>query len=279
MEKKPSSKLDVKLIALDLDDTLLNNRAEISDKTVETLKKCAEKEIYVVLASGRPEYGIVPLVSRLDIAGNKYGKYLIAINGCSVFDLHKRQKVYERNVPSDVLLCAEEVARNFGLYAEVYTPNTIYYEKETPWTIKDVELCKIYGKEVQDFRNFIEKGSFPKMLIPGEPETLQKIQSALKEKLGDRVSVFTSKPFFLEILPANCGKGQAIRWLSEYAGVPLGKTMAFGDGMNDESMILEAKYGVAMKNANPVLKDEADFVTEKTNDEDGVADFIEKYIL
>lgn len=91
-------KLSPKLIALDLDDTLLNKETQIPEENVKALQKCAEKGIYVVLCSGRAEEGILPFVRKLDIAGKQAGRFLIAINGCSVFDLHLRQQIFKRTV-------------------------------------------------------------------------------------------------------------------------------------------------------------------------------------
>ena len=87
-------KLNVKLIALDLDDTLLNNDRQISDENVAALQECARRGIYIVLCSGRAEDAILPFVRRLEVAGLETGKYLIAINGCSIFDMHKRQQIF-----------------------------------------------------------------------------------------------------------------------------------------------------------------------------------------
>ena len=89
----------------------------------------------------------------------------------------------------------------------------------------------------------------------------------------------TSKPYFLEILPPNCGKGESINWLADYIGIPRASTMGFGDSMNDESMIAKCGYGVCMSNGIDYIKNAADFITEKDNDSSGVGDFIEKYVL
>lgn len=276
--KLPEKKLDIKLIALDLDDTLLNNNREISDKNVEMLRRAAALGIYVVLCSGRAEDGILPFVRRLDIAGMEAGKYLIAINGASVFDLHKRLQVLAKKVPGETLLMANDEAEKIGLRSEVYTPDTIYYAEETQWTKIDVDLCKIKGEEVPNYEHFLTRG-FSKMLIPGEPEKVQVLQQRLKEVLGDKAVVFTSKPFFLEIMPPECGKGEAIKWLAEYLHIPMEQTMCFGDGMNDESMIRMCGNGVAMKNACQYIQDAARYVTELDNNESGVGDFIQKYVL
>ena len=107
-------KLDVKLIALDLDDTLLNDNREITEGTVMALRECVERGIYIVLCSGRAEDAILPFVRRLEIAGKEAGRYLIAINGCSIFDLHKREQIFCRKVEADILIRTNEVAEARG---------------------------------------------------------------------------------------------------------------------------------------------------------------------
>ncbi len=279
MNKLPLSKLDVELIALDLDDTLLNSNREISDKNVQVLQECANRGIYVVLCSGRAEDGILPYVRRLDIAGLQAGRFIIAINGCSIFDMHERKQIYTCNVDSKVLLYANTEAKKMGLYSEVYSPDTIYYEKQTDWTRKDVDMCGLKGVIVDDYTSFLQNKGFPKMLIPGEPETLLVLQKKLKEELKDKAVIFTSKPYFLEILPPNCGKGESIQWLADYIGIPKNTTMGFGDSMNDESMIVKCGYGISMINGIDYIKNCADFITEQDNDNSGVGNFIEKFVL
>jgi hypothetical protein len=277
--KIPQEKLNVKIIALDLDDTLLDSHQEISEKNAEVLARAAQKGIYVVLCSGRAEDAIMPYVRRLNLSADERGKFIIAINGCSIFDLHKNHRIFCRNVESDVLLFADDAAEKMGLRSEVYSPDTIFFREETKWTRLDVDLCGLKGKVVADYKNFLREKKFPKMLIPGESGKLQELQKFLKKSLGEKAVIFTSKPYFLEILPPGCGKGEAIKFLSEFIGGKEKATMGFGDGMNDENMIRECTYGVAMKNADEYIKGIADFVTEKTNDESGVADFIEKFVL
>ncbi len=278
MTKLPEQKLPVKLIALDLDDTLLNSNTQITDKTVNALQKASERGIYIVLCSGRAEHGILPYVRRLDIAGRETGRYLIAVNGCSIYDMHERKQIYKRTVSSDILLHANEEAEKLGLRTEVYSPDTIYYREENKWTKLDVDLCKLKGEVVSDYESFLTKG-FVKMLIPGEPETLQILQKKLKADFGEHAVVFTSKPFFLEILPPHCGKGEAICFLSEKLGIAPVNTMGFGDSMNDESMIRLCGNGVCMCNGLDYIKNIANYVTELDNNHDGVGDFVEKYVL
>ncbi len=271
-------KLNTKLIALDLDDTLLNDDRQITDLNVRALRECAESGIYVVLCSGRAENAILPFVRRLEIAGKEAGRYLIAINGCSVFDLHKRQNVFCKKVEADVLLKANQIAESYGLRSEVYTPDTIYYREETKWTKLDVDLCGLNGKAVDDYDEFLKTG-FTKMLIPGEPEELLKLQTILRNEFGSRAVIFTSKPYFLELLPPDCGKGEAITWLAKELNIPVEETMGFGDSMNDESLIRMAGHGVCMCNGLDAIKEIADYVTEFDNNHDGPGRFIQKYVL
>ena len=271
-------KLPVKLIALDLDDTLLNDKREIDDLNVEVLRECAKKGIYVVLCSGRAEDGILPFVRRLEIAGKPAGKYLIAINGCSIFDMHMRQQIFCQKVPGDVLVRANEIAEEHGLRSEVYTADTVYFAERTKWTMLDADMCGLKSEVVENYGDFLTQG-FTKMLIPGEPEELQKLQQILKEELGDKAEIFTSKPYFLELLPRDCGKGQSVVWLAEHIGIGADSTMGFGDGMNDESLIRMTKYGVAMCNGVEYIRNIADYITEFDNNHNGVGEFIRKHVL
>ena len=269
--------LDVKLIALDLDDTLLNDDREITNLNVQALRDCAQKGIYVVLCSGRAEDAILPFVRRLQIAGLEAGRFLIAINGCSIFDLHKRQNIFCKKVEPQILLRANQLAEEAGLRSEVYTPDTIYYREATEWTKLDVDLCGLKGVAVQDYESFIQQG-FTKMLIPGKPEQLLELQKILRDEFKERAVIFTSKPYFLELLPPDCGKGEAVTWLANELHIPINQTMGFGDSMNDESLIRMTGHGVAMCNGLPAIKEIADFVTEYDNNHDGVGQFIYNHV-
>lgn len=272
---------DVKLIALDLDDTLLNDEGQISDENVEVLKKCAEQGIYVVLCSGRLEAGIAPFVRRLQLAGTEFGRYVIAINGCSVFDMHRREQILCHKVNPEILIRANEMAIEAGLQTQIYSSDTIYYGTLNPWIKMDIDLCKVHGEKAENYGEMLKKSS-PKMLIPCNPETpedVQKLEKKMKAEFGEKAVIFTSKPFFLELLPPNCGKGEAIEWLCNHIGFSIKNAMCFGDGMNDESMIRLCGYGVVMKNGCDQLKSIAKYQTEFTNNENGVGKFIEKYVL
>ncbi|MCR4938600.1 MAG: Cof-type HAD-IIB family hydrolase [Treponemataceae bacterium] len=272
------TKYPVQIIAIDLDDTLLKDDLTISDYTVSVLQKAAASGIFVVIASGRTDNAILNYVSRLDIAGFQQGRYIIAQNGASITDLHERKTIFEQHVNPDVLMGAYEMVSKEGLFPEVYDAATIYVPQPNKWTDVDLRLSGLKQGVVKDYSAFLSKG-WPKMVIPGEPAHLQIVLKKLRETFEDKAVFFISKPYFLEILPANCGKGEALSWLCQRLGIKQSETMAFGDSMNDESLIRYAHHSVAMINGLDEIKEIAAHVTEKTNDQDGVARFIDKYVL
>lgn len=278
MIKLPSEKLDPKLIALDLDDTLLTKELKITPITVKALRDAAAKGIYIVPCSGRAENGILQFVRTLELAGTKEGRYVIALNGSEIFDLHTRTTIYSRKVPFDVLEFVYDEALKRGLPCQVYNSTTTFANVDNEFTHIDAKLCKLNMEIVPEFREFLKPGH-TKMLVPGDEKVIAEFCAFLKRELDGRAVIFTSKPYFLEVMPPNCGKGEAIEWLANHIGIDNSKTMAFGDSMNDESMIRMTGYSVAMCNGLEYIQDIAKFVTRKSNEEDGIGDFINSFVL
>ena len=278
MQKLPNGKVAPRLVALDLDDSLLNNELLISDRTVAAVQKAAEQNIYVVICSGRSPSAILPFVRRLDLAGTEQGRYAVASNGSVVVDLHKREEIYSAKVDGDVLVQAKKAADKVGLPCQVYSSSMVYASVDNEYTRMDSKLTGVPSEVVPDFENFVKRG-FAKMMVPGDPKILVGLQKELAARFEGRAVVLISKPYFLEILPANCGKGEALEFLCGRLGINMKDVMAFGDSMNDESMIVKCGLSVAMSNGLDKIKDEAAFVTRLTNDQNGIADFVEQFVL
>lgn len=277
-EKLPHGKLAVKLIALDLDDTLLNTELKISPRTISALRRAAAQGIFVVIASGRPESAILPFVRALDIAGLETGRYILALNGALIFDLHERRPIFSKKISGDVLEQIFFEAHERGLCAEIYDGSIICVSEETKWSRIDAELSGLTLKVISDFPARVKNG-YAKMLISADPKDVDAFLPVLRKKFSGAADFFISKPFFLEVLPPGCGKGEALAFLSDMLGIDRSETMAFGDSMNDESMIRMSGHGVAMSNGLTAIRDAAAYVTRKTNDEDGIADFLEAFVL
>lgn len=271
-------KLKPVLIALDLDDTLLKDDLSISDYTVDIINKAADSGIYIVICSGRPYSAILPTVRRLNIAGKLTGRFVIAQTGTSILDLHTRTEIFSCLTDGEKLKQVFHEARSMGLSCEVYNDNTIFVPYEDFWTDRDKNLTGLNMEVVEDYEPFLEKG-FPKIVVPGNPEDIRRLQDTLVEKMGHSCAIVTSKDSLLEIQTKESGKGESLLWLCNYLKIDSQYLMAFGDSFNDETMIQTAPLSVAMINGCDAIKDQATFVTEKTNNEDGVAHFIEKYVL
>jgi len=276
--KLPSSPIKPKIIALDLDDTLLKDDLSISDYTVSILQRAAEQGIFITLCSGRSDDAMLPYVRCMDIAGKQQGRYIITQNGTSILDLHTRQTIYTRIVDANVLVHVHRMAEKYNLSTQVYDSSTIYAPSDNEWVHIDLKLSGLKKQLVPDYEEFLAKGH-QKIVVPGEPDTLLKLQAELKNDIGDQCVIFTSKPYFLEILPKDSGKGEALLWLAGQLDISVEHVMSFGDGMNDESMIHLAGISIAMKNGLDYIKNIATYITEFSNEEDGVARFLDKFAL
>lgn len=278
MQKIPSQKLAPKLIALDMDDTLLTSDLQISERTVNALQKLAAQKIFIVICTGRLHKGIEPFVRRLSLPQNEFSKYAILSNGSSIFDLQERREIFSRKLDYEILLRVKEEAAHLNLPCQVYDSENIFANVENDFSRKDVALTKMELKIPEDFDSFLKQG-FSKILVPGDERVIKKLFGILQNALGTSATVVISKPFFLEVLPPNSGKGEALEILTERLGIKMQDVMAFGDSMNDETMILKSGLSVAMRNGLQTIQDEAKFVTRFSNDEDGVADFLEEFVL
>jgi hypothetical protein len=266
----------IRLIALDLDDTLLRHDLTISYRTRSVLKRAESKGITVVLASGRAPMAMERYARELGL--HKRAGYLVCNNGVTILKSDTGEVVKETKLPVDAALSVFDLVCAEGLPVQVYDGNTIYVSRRNEFADQDQKLTGFRQVVVENFRAMISLGQL-KMVIPGDPMILRPIESILKTYIGDRVTIFTSKPYFLEILPPATGKGEALSFVCDSLGIGRDETMAVGDSMNDESMIRWAGVGVAMRNGDSRIKAMASFVTARTNEEDGVADLVERHLL
>jgi Cof subfamily protein (haloacid dehalogenase superfamily) len=266
----------IKLLALDLDDTLLRHDLSISFHTRSVLKKAEAKGVTVVLASGRSPMAMDRYARELGM--HKRPGYLVSNNGVTILESDTGKILQETTLPIDAALAVYDLVAAEGLPVSVYDGDTIYVSQRNEFADQDQKMTGFRQVVVQNFRDMIAAGQL-KLVIPGDPMLLRPLETILKTYIGDRVTIFTSKPYFLEILPPACGKGEALAFVTDRLGIGREAVMAVGDSMNDESMIRWAGWGVAMRNGDERIKAMASFVTARTNEEDGVAELVERYIL
>ena len=165
-----------------------------------------------------------------------------------------------------------------GFPAQIYEDGVAYVSRKNEFTVYEKKLTGMHQNIPANFRELVASGCH-KIVIPGDPMLLKQLEVLLRNFMGDEITIFTSKPYYLEILPPATDKGTALAKTAARLGIKQEEVMAVGDSMNDEAMIRWAGCGVAMRNGDERLKKTARFVTEKSNDEDGVPLAIEQYAL
>lgn len=269
----------VKMLALDLDDTLLHEDLTISRENIEAIGRAEASGIKIVLASGR---NLISLGKYADLLGlTRPGDFLICSNGAELVAADTRRIIDQRML--DPALCREidaELAAR-GSDWQIYVDGKILCTTRNEWALRDGYLTGQPVEPVGDqaARERLFARGLVKFVIPGEPSRIAELLREMAPLFAGRAEVLTSKPYFLEILPMGADKGSALARLAGMLGFDMAEVMAVGDAMNDYTMISRAGWGCAPANAIPAIRDIARVVSEKTNDENAVADLIDRVAL
>ena len=272
MEK--AKQIPYRAIALDLDGTLTNHEKVVTPKTREALLKAASEGAVIILASGRPTYGIEPVAECLEL--NKQGGYILSYNGGNIVNAQTGEKLFSQFLPDEVIPELYAYAEENGHALLGYAGNEIITEMPDDQYVKEESrINKMNIRKVENLFEALEPHP-TKLLMTGDPTFMLKAEEKLVEKLGDRMDIFRSAPFFLELVPKGIDKAKSLSRLLTKINLTPADMIAFGDGYNDLSMLKLAGMGVAMENAAPEVRAEADYVT-LSNEEDGVAAALEHF--
>lgn len=264
-----------KAFAIDLDGTLTNSRKEITLKTLETLLEAQSRGLKLILASGRPVYGIMPLAEQLKM--KQFGGAILAFNGGVLYDLTEEKTVFEQCLSLDIIPYLHRKSQESHTTIMTYEgPTVITEDSDNKYVQHAAKLNKLPIKQVSNFSKSITKAP-NKCLIVGEPSILLSLEQEIIHEVGDKINVFRSEDFFLELVPKGIDKAASLKILIDYMKIDQQTLMAAGDSYNDISMIKFAGLGIAMANAKPEVLSVADFVT-LSNEEDGVAYVVEKFV-
>ena len=256
-------------IALDLDGTLTNHDKVVTPRTRQALLKAQEQGAIIILASGRPTYGIVPVAECLEL--EKRGGYILSYNGGNIVNAKTGEKLFSQFLPDAVIPILYKYAREHRYALLGYAGNEIITEMpEDPYVKEESRINKMNIRKVDNLLDALEPHP-TKLLMTGDPTDMIKAEEELVEILGEKMDIFRSAPFFLELVPKGIDKAQSLLRLLSKINLTPADLMAFGDGYNDLSMLKLAGVGVAMANAAPEVRADADYVT-LSNEEDGVAE-------
>lgn len=266
-----------KMLCLDIDGTLLNSKHKITEITKEVIRIVAnEEKIPVILVSARMPKGILFLQKELNIM-----QPIICYSGALVMD-DKGNALSSSYIPISDVRLVYNFAKEIGVHISLYKDDEWYIEEIDEWARQESEITNISSniKNYTDLFNvWEEEGLGPnKILCMGESNNIKLLDTRIKSYHSNNLNIYNSKPTYLEIMPSNASKTSAIELLCKKFSIQKSEIIAMGDNYNDINMIEFAGLGIAMGNAPEGVKVYADEVT-LSNDEDGVAEAIKKYIL
>lgn len=264
----------IKMIVLDMDDTLLDDDHNVSDRNREAIKKAQEEGVYVVLASGRPTGAMIEYARELEL--DKYGSYIISYNGGEIICCKSEKAIFEQSLTMEEVHELYDFSREHNVQILTYHNNEIVSEDESEYIDVEKNITKMNHNKVSCFKSHMQSGAV-KCIMLEEPGYLKKVEGKLKEAKQDK-SVAISKPFFLEVMPKGIDKGQTLDKLVKDLGITSEEVMAVGNAANDLSMIEYAGLGVWVANVDPELIPKGDKVVASNLDH-GVAEAIEKFVL
>lgn len=268
--------MERKVLVLDIDGTLTNSKKEITKRTKQAIWGALDRGHELILASGRPTPGMRRYEQELEL--QKRGGYLLSFNGARIVNCVSGELLEQRTLPLNILPALYRYAQIHHTGLVTYLGDGVIAAFEPD---EYVELeARINGlpiRVVEDFPGFVDF-EINKCIMTAPGELAAVYEKELQERFGNRISVYRSEPFFIEIMPGSVDKASALQRMLPLIGIKRENTICCGDGFNDISMIRYAGLGVAMGNAQPEVKAAADYIAG-TNDEDGLVPVIEEFLL
>lgn len=286
-----------KLVAIDLDGTLLNSYGEISNENINALKKAQDAGAKIVLASGRVDTAMESFAYQIGA-----NEYMISGNGASIYDLKREKVIYNKYLTKEKVLEIANFCETNSMYYNVYAQrsiitkslsyNTLYYQSENQRKPDDKQTKIDIVENIPEYIKQLKNESFLKIIVCDKDEMIFRgmVNTLKKDKEIDVLDVshmsrkivkygteeYAIQFYYTEITNKNVSKWKALEFLLDKLNIAKEEVITIGDNINDKEMIQNAGVGVAMGNSTPVIKEVADIVTA-SNDENGVAKVIDIY--
>ncbi|QGU00373.1 Cof-like hydrolase [Candidatus Syntrophocurvum alkaliphilum] len=266
--------MSVKLIAIDLDDTLLDSGLRISDECAKAITAAREKGVMVTIATGRMYSSALPYARQLNI-----DVPLITYQGAWVKNSLSEEVLYYEPVPKKESIEIMEYFKKCGVHYHTYYDDRLCLENLTEEGKFYVKLAGVEPVIMDSLIDALDTyDPFKIMAVTDNERMLLDMELELKNNYGDNLHITRSKPFFLEVMNKKANKADALKVITDHYNIDRKEVMAVGDSYNDLAMIEWAGLGVAMWNARTSVKEVADFITT-SNDEKGVAEAIHRFVL
>lgn len=274
MEKEKNTRA----VFLDLDGTLFTDDKQFSDGNRSAISQALKQGHKIILSTGRPLASAK--VQARELGFTKEGCYIIAFNGGEIYDMYHQKSIFRKTVPLPLVRRIFDEARKYGLHCQTYSDKEILTEHDTDEVKRYSDITKLSYRVVPEVTSFLKKEPVKLLVVSyDDPDKLNQYLKDTAHWADGCVNRFFSCTEYLEHVAPHITKGAAVRFLCDYTGIPLCNTIAAGDAENDISMIETAQIGCAMKNAEEKVKEAADYITERDNNHDGVAEIIQKFVL
>ena len=269
---------ETKILFTDLDGTLLNSERQISyDKSRQAIQKL-EINHKVVIATGRPLPSAVQLIEDLGLTYE--GCYAITYNGGLIYDTFQKKAIFKTTLPLEYVHYIFDKAKENKIHCHTYSDDAVISEKLTNELEQYCSRIIVPYQLVENIHtNLVNEPVKVIMIDFSENNRLAKIKEELNDWCIGKVNSSFSNPFFLEFGSLKATKGNAVNYLCNYLNIPIENSIAVGDEENDISMIQAAGIGVAMANAAKGIKEYADYITVHNNNNHGIAEVINKFLL
>lgn len=271
-EKMGCENLDIKMVAIDIDGTLLGDDLVISPAAKEAIAAAMAKGVHVTLATGRMYQSALPYAQELGVAVP-----LITYQGGLVKLSSSGETLYHRELPRHLAEDVIKKARQYNFHINAYYQDRLYMEQDSRRGRKYSQVTGVEIHLVDDLCQFLTDDP-TKLLVIGREEELDLMQSKCSELFGEKVYITKSKNHFLEFLHPQATKGNGVEAVAGWLGISPSQVMAIGDSYNDVEMFQRVGWSVVMGNARDEVKQHANYVTACQQD-DGVAEAIRKFVL
>jgi Cof subfamily protein (haloacid dehalogenase superfamily) len=267
-----SPKRQVRLVAIDVDGTLIERGRPVAPRVRETIARALGLGVVVTLASGRMYPLVVSLLRELELTYP-----VICYGGAMIVQAATGEPLFERGVPLELARDVIREARQRDLTARAYVGSEVYVDRLDPDRFNADSLRQVHAIEVEDLLRFLS-GDPSHLAIDAPPDQTRDLVHAMRARYLGRLNVTTGHPLLTEFSHPDVHKGSALRWLCDLVGVPVEESLAIGDDWNDLEMLRHAGIGVAVANAHPDVLAIADNVVPSV-EEGGVAVALERYVL
>lgn len=272
--------MTTKIFFSDLDGTLLDDKKNVSPRDLDSIKKMINEGHRFVIATGRPVYSAKIVAKNLGLYHD--GIFLCASNGGVIFDCGKEEILHADSLSMDTVDYLFRQALAEGLHVQTYTDENVVALHETEELVRYCKRIlmpyKILDRIPEDL-----PGRPPKIIVICAKENSRAILEDFEKRHAEAVagkadSVFSTS-MLLEYLPVGVSKGRAVKVVCELLGIPPENAVAAGDEANDIPMLTAAGTGCVVANATDLAKSHADYICKRSNNESGVSEMIEKFVL